>query len=70
VDFKTITDIIQSPLGIAWLLLVILYTGARRWWVFGWMYEEKAKECEDWKQIALQGTHIAVRATDALERSQ
>jgi hypothetical protein len=67
-DFDTAVRVIQSPLGLAGFLLVVLWTGARRWWVFGWVYEDKKKENEEWMRLALAGTHLATKATEALER--
>jgi hypothetical protein len=69
-DFDAIVRTVQSPLGLAGLLLVILWTGAKRWWVFGWIYEDKKRESEEWKRLALAGTNIAAKVTEALERKR
>jgi hypothetical protein len=57
-----------SDLGTVAMLLVILIAGARGWWVFGWHYEEVAKERDAWREIALSTTHLAEKAIEKLER--
>lgn len=46
-------------------LTVLVVTGARRWWVWGWQYAEKVAECErmrterdQWKDVALDALHV------------
>ena len=57
----TVNDIVQlaDTASIIAVLTFILIAGVRKWWVFGWQYREKAKECEEWKSLALTGTRIA-----------
>jgi hypothetical protein len=52
--------------GGAWTFLVLIVLGgARQWWVFGWQYAEKSKECEAWKTLALKGLTVAERIVGA-----
>lgn len=44
------------------LLLAIIVAGWRRWWVFGWQYDALAKDRDQWKNLALEGTDLAERA--------
>jgi hypothetical protein len=57
-----------GPLALtAFLLVAVVYGGIKRWWVFGWIYEVKAKECEEWKELAKTGTVAAERGTRVAE---
>ena len=54
------------PLGLA----VVIWTGLRRLWVFGWLYEdsitrvrEMQQERDEWRRLALSGTALASQAT-------
>jgi positive regulator of sigma E activity len=57
-----------SDLGAVTILLLILLGGAKGWWVFGWHYEEVAKERDAWREIALSTTSLAEKAIQRLER--
>jgi len=57
-----------SDLGIVAILILILIAGARGWWVFGWHYEEVARERDAWREIALSTTNLAEKAIERLER--
>lgn len=59
-----------SDLGTITLLLLILIAGARGWWVFGWHYEEVARERDAWREIALSTTSLAEKAIQRLERRE
>ena len=41
-------DYIQRG-GSLLLVLLILYGGYRKWWVFGWSYEEKINSEREWR---------------------
>lgn len=45
------------------LLLVILFGGYKRWWVWGYQLKDAERREADWKDMALRGTLIAERAT-------
>jgi hypothetical protein len=58
-----------GPWGLtAFLLLAVVYGGRKRWWVFGWQYEEKSREAEFYRNIAFRTTNVAEAATSAAER--
>jgi len=59
-----------SDLGTVALLLLILIAGARNWWVFGWHYEEIARERDAWREIALRGLGVAEQLLERLQREQ
>jgi hypothetical protein len=46
-------------LGIAGLILAAIILGWRRYWVFGWKYEEVVKERDAWREIALRSLGVA-----------
>lgn len=59
-----------SDLGTVALLVIILVAGTRGWWVFGWHYEEVARERDAWRDIALSTTSLAEKAIQRLERRE
>jgi len=66
----TIRDILGlvSDGGVPALLLIIIYTGLKKKWVFGWYVEEISTDRDEWKQAAKAGTFIAHRAVTAAEQ--
>ena len=42
--------------GLTALLLVILYGGRKRVWVWGYLYEEVKTELDHWRACALRGS--------------
>jgi hypothetical protein len=62
----TLADFIKTvgDLGVIGLLVVIIVTGLRRQWVWGWMYAELIEDRDEWKQMALHGTRLTERAVD------
>ncbi len=54
--------------GVLGALLFALMGGWRRWWVWGWAYDEKAQEAKEWRELALSGTTIAERMVDIQRR--
>lgn len=51
--------ILLGPFSSLVLVLLILYGGRARWWVFGWYAAEVVKERDEWKEVALRGTKVA-----------
>lgn len=50
--------------GVYGFLLVTLYGGWKKWWVFGWLYKEKALECEEWKAALLRNLNVSEKLAD------
>lgn len=57
---------LADKLGVVALLLLIMVGGARRWWVFGWTYNDLSTQHEtlrgeknEWKELALRSTNLA-----------
>lgn len=61
---QQLVDLVLGPLGTLVLALVVIFTGMKKRWVFGWVYEEKAKENDEWKKAALRGTYAAEKAVE------
>lgn len=57
-DVQDPVTIVQTG-GVVGVLLVILWGGVRKWWVFGWRYTELEKERDEWKALALRSTNLA-----------
>ena len=53
--------------GVLALLLIVVVGGSRGWWYYGHVYATKAKECEDWKQLALAGVDTIKEAVAVME---
>lgn len=65
-DTISLKDILNfaSDAGVIGLLVFVLVGGAKKWWVWGWSYEELVKDRDEWKELALSGTNLAERAVD------
>ena len=57
-----------SDFGVIGLLVVIIATGFRRYWVFGWVYDQVRAERDEWKAMALEGCDLAERAVTPARR--
>lgn len=62
--FQTIRDA-----GVTGLLILALIGGFRKWWVFGWRYNEVVVEKDEWKRLALGGTHLSERAIEVAKQA-
>lgn len=62
-------DLLQTIRDGGWIvgLLIILWGGMKKWWVFGWQYRECVEEKNEWKTAALQSTQIAEAAASVGE---
>lgn len=52
-------SLLLGPAGATFVLLFIIFSGWKGWWVFGRQHAEEKKEKEMWREIALRGTAIA-----------
>lgn len=57
-EWNTIFSVLDKG-GVLALLILILFSGVRKWWVFGWVYREEKERSAEWKDLALSGTRIA-----------
>lgn len=60
--------LLTGPGGLLVALLVIIYTGVKKLWVFGWYAKELRADREEWKEAALRGTRVAERVVSAHEK--
>ena len=60
------TEILQAvrDAGVSGLLAFALIGGFRQWWVFGWQHKQVCKERDEWKKLALEGTHLSERTIE------
>lgn len=77
-DVATIVDI-ASKIGTISGLLLILWGGVTRKWVFGWLYDQmvaaydvrlaaKDAEIQEWKQRALEQAGLNKATVDSLQK--
>lgn len=59
-------QILQSVQGGIFLLALVL--GSQGVWVYGWVYRDKCRECNNWKRAALRSTDLAEIAEDSPRR--
>jgi hypothetical protein len=57
-DWTQVWEAVRTG-GLVGFLLVTLWTGLKRKWVFGWQHEECIQEKLEWKRLALRGTDLA-----------
>jgi len=62
--------VLTGPGGLLVALLIIIYTGVRKLWVFGWYAKEILQDREEWKEAALRGTRVAERVVKAHEEEK
>jgi hypothetical protein len=69
-------DVLIGPYGLlGFLLFVVVWGGRRRWWVFGWVYEDLRAEYEGLKaendrlrELGMRAAQSAETGIDAVER--
>jgi hypothetical protein len=65
--------------GVSGLLLVALFLGGRKLWVFGWQFADMAKQYEEriaalerdrdeWKKLAMHNLQLTAKLTEVGER--
>lgn len=59
-------DALLGPYGLVVFLIVgVVLGGLKKWWVFGWVYQEKVNDKEYWQGIAVKGLNIGQDAVKA-----
>jgi hypothetical protein len=71
-DVGSVHDILQlvNSAGVVGMLVLILWGGFKKWWVFGWQYRQTKNELETWREIALRGISTAEQATALAHRTK
>lgn len=59
-DPNSIVQLLQAAGVLGGLVIFILALVARKL-VLGWMYDAKAKECDEWKAMALEAKNLALK---------
>jgi hypothetical protein len=59
---------LTGPGGLLVALLVIIFTGMRGMWVFGWYVKEIKQDRDEWKAAALRATTIGERVVTVHEK--
>lgn len=66
-----------SRASIVTFLILVVYGGYKKWWVFGWVYRESEERCEKivvekdaWRHSALTGANIATQAFEEVKSRQ
>jgi hypothetical protein len=67
IDWTALTHIADRA-GVILILLIIILAGMRRWWVWGWTFDECTKREQEWKNLAQHGTNNSDRALDQATR--
>lgn len=64
-------EIAQFIKDYGWLAVTILIVmgGMARWYVFRWVYDEKSREVEFWKERALRSMERIDQNIDALQEA-
>ena len=62
--------LLTGPGGLLVALLVIIFTGMKKKWVFGWYAREILEDRDEWKQAALRATTIGERVVTVHERQE
>jgi hypothetical protein len=65
----TITDLLDlgSKITVVTMFIIIVYGGAKGWWVFGWYYQEKLDHCDRLQEQIDRLTGISERTIDLAE---
>lgn len=67
-QLQQLINLISSG-GLVTGLLVVLWAGMTKRWVWGWVYEEERQRAEEWRQLALSGTLMLGKAVTIAEKS-
>jgi hypothetical protein len=63
----TIIDYVSKG-GIVVFLLLAIYGGIKRWWVFGWLYKDMVDERNEWRSLALDNQSLVNTTASIGER--
>lgn len=67
----TVAELLKLVLqgDVAALLLIVIITGMKGMWFFRWYVEELRRDRDEWKEAARNGTYLAARAVETIERA-
>jgi hypothetical protein len=61
-DYAKILDL-ASKISLASLLILILLGGYQGVWIYGSTYREMVADRDEWKHLAMEGAHLATKAS-------
>lgn len=61
--------LLLGPAGVTVLTLIIVFSGWKRIWVWGWYAKRLEEELAEWKAIAMRSTHVTERVVEIAEKS-
>lgn len=61
ITLQDILDILNGG-GVLATFVIFVVGCLKRWWVFGWAYDQLKEDRDEWKALALSGTYIADKA--------
>jgi hypothetical protein len=68
IDFDRIFTLVTGGAGAFVVLLLIIWGGRRRLWVYGWIYDAMEEDRDFWRRQALEGKDIAKDAVEVAKK--
>lgn len=62
-QMSSIVDLITKG-GFPTVLAIIIYGGLKKYWVFGWQFQELEADRDRWMQLAMGNLNLAQKATE------
>lgn len=59
---------LNSPFALFLLIVLVLWAGYRRIWVWGWQYEQARQAAEHWQATAVAASRLLQEAIDVAKR--
>lgn len=68
-DSVTLADLLSlaSKIGVFGMFILIIWGGAKRYWVWGWVYQEKVEQCDRLQEQLDRMTGISERTISTIE---
>jgi hypothetical protein len=65
----TVVELVElfRDAGLLGALVLWIWMGLKKLWVWGWAYDEMRKDRDEWKRLALSGARTAEAAVSTLE---
>lgn len=61
-EFTGWLDVLKSQAGVIAILAFIIFSGFKRWWVFGWVYDAEIRRTEEYKIMTYRLMGITKKA--------
>ena len=53
---------VLNSMGVLVILVLVLYGGLKKWWVYGWLYEQTRADLREAKELLYSSQGLADRA--------